>query len=115
MNREQIIRLAHQCGLMMRDQPMHGVEALAKAAYEAGAVAERKRLREEIHSCHANCDHPVCVAVRKERKECANKVGEFARKWWSIHCASNKHLETTRKAHEDFCALQSAIRARGQE
>lgn len=45
-----------------------------------------------------------------ERKECAKVVGEFAQKWWSIHCASNKHMETTRKAHDDFCALQSAIR-----
>lgn len=49
-----------------------------------------------------------------ERKECAKVVSEFAQNWWSIHCASNKHMETTRKAHDDFCALQSAIRARGQ-
>lgn len=45
---------------------------------------------------------------------CAEKAGEFARKWWSIHCDSNKHMETTKKAHDDFCALQAAIRARGQ-
>jgi hypothetical protein len=48
-----------------------------------------------------------------ERKACDDKTGEFARKWWSIHCDSNKHMETTRKAHDDFCALQAAIRARG--
>ena len=53
-------------------------------------------------------------AVEAEREACAEKAGEFARKWWSIHCASNKHMETTRKAHDDFCALQAAIRARGQ-
>ena len=47
-----------------------------------------------------------------EREACAEKTGEFARKWWSIHCASNKHMETTRKAHDDFCALQAAIRSR---
>lgn len=47
-----------------------------------------------------------------EREECAKNVGEFARKWWSIHCATNRHLETTRAAHDDFCALQIAIRAR---
>jgi hypothetical protein len=51
--------------------------------------------------------------VLAEREACAEKTGEFARKWWSIHCASNKHMETTRKAHDDFCALQAAIRARG--
>ena len=48
-----------------------------------------------------------------ERAACAYKTGEFAQKWWSIYCASNKHMETTRKAHDDFCALQAAIRARG--
>jgi hypothetical protein len=52
--------------------------------------------------------------VEAEREACAKKVGEFAQKWWSIHCDSNKHMETTRKAHDDFCALQSAIRARSK-
>jgi len=47
-----------------------------------------------------------------EREECAKNAGEFARKWWSIHCATNRHLETTRAAHDDFCALQIVIRAR---
>jgi hypothetical protein len=53
-------------------------------------------------------------ATASEREACANLVGEFAQKWWSIHCDSNKHMETTRKAHDDFCALQVAIRARGK-
>jgi len=53
-------------------------------------------------------------AVLAEREACAEKTGEFARKWWSIHCESNKHMETTLKAHQDFCVLQAAIRARGQ-
>lgn len=61
----------------------------------------------------------ICAVVReaerREREACAEKTGEFARKWWSIHCASNKHMETTRKAHDDFCALQAAIRARGNK
>jgi hypothetical protein len=47
-------------------------------------------------------------------EECAREVEEFARKWWSIHCHGNKHAETTRKAHDDFCALQRAIRRRGK-
>ena len=57
----------------------------------------------------------VREAERREREACAEKTGEFARKWWSIHCASNKHMETTRKAHDDFCALQAVIRARGNK
>jgi hypothetical protein len=56
----------------------------------------------------------IALLLAHEREACAKKVGEFAQQWWSIHCDSNKHMETTRKAHDDFCALQSAIRARGQ-
>lgn len=54
----------------------------------------------------------VARALAIERSVCAEKIGEFAKKWWSIHCASNKHMETTRKAHDDFCALQSSILTR---
>jgi hypothetical protein len=58
-------------------------------------------------------EHLVALVRADEREACADKTGEFAQKWWSIYCASNKHMETTRKAHDDFCALQAAIRARG--
>jgi len=47
-----------------------------------------------------------------ERKQCAEKTGEFAKKWWKIHCDSNLHYSSTLKAHQDFCALQAALRAR---
>ena len=53
-------------------------------------------------------------AAAKEREACAHKVEEFARKWWKIHCDSNLHYSSTLRAHQDFCALQAAIRARGQ-
>jgi hypothetical protein len=54
--------------------------------------------------------------VREDEREAyAKVVSEFAQKWWSIHCDSNKHMETTRKAHDDFCALQAAIRAKGDK
>jgi hypothetical protein len=48
-----------------------------------------------------------------EREACTKKTEEFARKWWKIHCDSNLHYSSTLKAHQDFCALQAAIRARG--
>jgi hypothetical protein len=51
--------------------------------------------------------------VAAEREACAKKTEEFARKWWKIHCDSNLHYSSTLKAHQDFCALQAAIRARG--
>jgi hypothetical protein len=75
------------------------LERFFKLAYEAGAAAERKRLREEIHSCHANCDHPVCVAVRKEREECAKVCEQEALRW---------------PPSRDFTLCAAAIRARGQ-
>ena len=68
------------------------------------AAAEREKWMER-----------TAILIRGEREACAEKTGEFARKWWSIHCASNKHMETTRKAHDDFCALQAVIRARGNK
>jgi hypothetical protein len=61
---------------------------------------------------HLGEDEKLEWAMKLEREACADKTGEFARKWWSIHCDSNKHMETTRKAHDDFCALQAAIRNR---
>ena len=69
------------------DDGMQKLEAFYTIAFEAGRIAEREA--------------------------CAKNVGDFARKWWSIHSATNRHLETTRAAHDDFCALQIAIRARG--
>jgi len=52
--------------------------------------------------------------ILAEREACAKVVEEFARKWWKIHCDSNLHYSSTLRAHQDFCALQAAIRARGQ-
>jgi len=47
-----------------------------------------------------------------EREQIDRKIEEFARKWWKIHCDSNLHYSSTLKAHQDFCALQAAIRNR---
>jgi hypothetical protein len=53
--------------------------------------------------------------VREDEREAVVKVvEEFARKWWKIHCDSNLHYSSTLKAHQDFCALQAAIRNRGK-
>jgi hypothetical protein len=51
--------------------------------------------------------------VLAEREVFTKKTEEFARKWWKIHCDSNLHYSSTLKAHQDFCALQAAIRNRG--
>ena len=87
MNREDIIRMAREAGFSMSQYDLISIDCFERFA---------------------------ALVAAAEREACADKTGEFARKWWSIHCDSNKHMETTRKAHDDFCALQAAIRARGQ-
>ena len=105
------------------------MKTIIEMAREADAYAsnEHTRLRNEaIHEEYLDIDwreirdKRFAALVRaeaqaEEREECAKVCEEFARKWWSIHGASNKHIETTRKAHDDFCALQAAIRARGNK
>lgn len=80
MNRDDIIRMAKEAGFEIGENEHqesifnshtndeHRLNAELERFAALVAAAERKRLREEIHSCHANCDHPVCVAVRKERE-----------------------------------------------
>jgi hypothetical protein len=86
MTRDEITAMARNCGWAKVGREMEYPVLTARLERFAALVAER------------------------EREACAEKTGEFARKWWSIHCASNKHMETTRKAHDDFCALQAALR-----
>jgi hypothetical protein len=76
MTREQIIKLAQQFGLMMRDQPMHGVEALAKAAYEAGAATERVAILRHAMPAHDVDGHSEIVTVADIRaRETPNAKG----------------------------------------
>jgi hypothetical protein len=78
--------------------------------HDAGYAPEV--LHTEPHEYSQKCFERFAALVRAEvLEEAAGVTGELAQKWWSIHCASNKHMETTRKAHDDFCALQAAIRA----
>jgi hypothetical protein len=85
---QEIIEMARQAGLFTHKEVQPEIVAFAKL------VAEK--------------------ATALEREACAHKVEEFARKWWKIHCDSNLHYSSTLRAHQDFCALQAAIRARGQ-
>lgn len=107
MEREQIIQWAREAGCTSA-----GSSSFVIFNDELEAFA--KLVRDDYSNKHAQLWlKRIDEAVKAEREACAKKVGEFAQKWWSIHCDSNKHMETTRKAHDDFCALQSAIRARG--
>jgi hypothetical protein len=84
MTKDDIIRMAREAGL----ERIVGVYAdgsrivevtnldLLESFAELVAAAERERIKwDSIHSCHPECDKPVCVAIRKavseEREACA--------------------------------------------
>ena len=89
------------------------VDAVMKHVYRA-IGAGKQWGHEHIAAVEAELWRVLDEERDAERKRCAAMAGEYAQAWWSKHCASNKHMETTRKAHDDFCALQAAIRARGE-
>ena len=90
MTRDDIIRMAREARLAEPYHPMNPWSASQEALERFAAL----------------------IAAH-EREACAKIAQGYARVWWGIHCATNKHMETTRKAHEDFCKIDNAIRARG--
>ena len=110
MTREDIIRMASDCGLMMRDEPMHGVERFA----EMVAAAERERMKwYGVHSCGPTCDRPACVTVRKavkaEREACAKVCDEQGKG----RKAMEHYAALTYAGAANDCAV--AIRAMGEK
>ena len=58
MNQDDIIRMAREAGIVVTG------EAVWKLC-EIVAAAERQRMEiDSIHTCHAECPRPACVAVR---------------------------------------------------
>jgi hypothetical protein len=81
MNRDDIIRMAREAGFNVGTAPQ--IERFANLV----AAAERERIRwDSIHSCHPECDKPICVAMRKavaeEREACAKAVEEWLHGEW---------------------------------
>ncbi len=94
MNRDDIIRMARESGIVVTG------EAVWKLC-EIVAAAERQRMEiDSIHTCHAECQRPACVAVREaakaEREACAKL---FDGEVWSY----------------DYREIAAAIRARGEK
>ena len=104
MNRDDIIRMAREAGLCDEDGRDSDSVIIAKHLEQFAnlvAAAERERIKwDTIHSCHPECDKPVCVAIRaavtEEREACA--------------------LEVEKAGMEGYgtLAAAAAIRARGQ-
>ena len=88
MNRDDIIRMAREAGLCDEDGRDSDSVIIAKHLEQFAnlvAAAERERIKwDTIHSCHPECDKPVCVAIRKavaeEREACAQVLDEMAAK-----------------------------------
>jgi len=89
-------------------------EEILSIAYSIGTVGEPWWLDDDDLRDFVRAIAPRLEAAARadERERAAHAAGEYARKWWVRHSATNKHMTTTREAHDDFCALQSAIRAR---
>ena len=112
MNRDDIIRMAREVGISKPwDQEPVKWETLERFA-NLVAAAERERIKwDTIHSCHPECDKPVCVAIRKavleEREACAKVCMDKWMEW--MDASPDKRLDMRNDAED--CAF--AIRERG--
>lgn len=115
MNRNDIIRMAREAGLTVGENisgiTLVGspasvgiahitVEEIERFAALVAAAEREKFAINGIHSCHSECQRPICVLVREaiavEREECAALCSEVA-------------------SGRDAEVIEAAIRARGQD
>jgi len=71
MNRDDIIRMAREAGARpINDYYTRGVERSFndEALFAFATLVVAFNQSEQIHSCHAECQNPICVAVRAERE-----------------------------------------------
>jgi hypothetical protein len=77
MTRDEYVRLFHKLELnLVAFKRLLDCDEEVLKLVNAAIAAERERIKwNSIHSCHPECDKPVCVAMRKavleEREECA--------------------------------------------
>jgi hypothetical protein len=93
MNRDDIIRMAREAfGAEHELFWMNGTDEYLERFANLVAAAERERIKwDTIHSCHPECDKPVCVAIRKavleEREACALVCEAEGRRVDAVSCA----------------------------
>jgi hypothetical protein len=80
MTRDDIIKLGKHAGFT--DDDFASFTDLIVHFGLRVAAAERERMKYDgIHTCHAECQRPACVAVReaveREREECAKVCDEY--------------------------------------
>jgi hypothetical protein len=101
MNQYSILQMARESGLLRGGDGWTEPHRWGITELEQFAKAIENHLRyDSIHTCHAECQRPACVAVREavkaEREACA-KV--FDGEVWSY----------------DYREIAAAIRARGEK
>lgn len=118
-----------------KDRRIAHLEATASANYGRGhadahsmlseRIAELEQRNSDLHEDvqrfkkHALNEKAARMELERQLEEARNQALEeaangaeaLAKKWWARHCETNRHMETTREAHEDFCQLGRAIRA----
>jgi hypothetical protein len=76
MNRDDIIRMAREA-----DVWIVGQEPYQAQLERFAALIEQYLSYDGVHTCHAECPRPACVAVREavkaEREECAQLCDAF--------------------------------------
>jgi hypothetical protein len=83
MNRDDILKMAREAGLLRGGDGWTmphrwGITELERFA----ALIEQHLSYDGIHTCHAECQRPACVAVREavkaEREACAQLIENYA-------------------------------------
>lgn len=102
MNRDDIIELAREADIDWHQHWVIGEDENRLERFAALVAAhERKTWEEQLHTCHAECQRPTCVAVRgavkAEREACALLVEQMGIEGYGT------------------LAIAAAIRARGEE
>ena len=90
MNQYSILKMAREAGLLRAgdgwtEPHRWGITEIERFA----ALIEQHLSYDGIHTCHAECQRPACVAVREavkaEREECAKRLEAVG----CDHCAAN--------------------------
>jgi hypothetical protein len=81
MNRDDIIRMAREAGIRAEPGNSFADDMYFAVLYRFAALIEQHLSFDSIHTCHAECQRPACVAVREavkaEREACAAICDRF--------------------------------------
>jgi hypothetical protein len=112
MNRDEIIRMAQEAGYVYHVSGGTGTyvqfywDQLERFA-DLVAAAERERIKwDTIHSCHPECDKPVCVAIRKavaEEREAFDAKYPIQLTHDQYNVVINAALKDEREACAELC------------